>query len=109
MKFPIQIFDDMFTRGKKVTGKQLEKYLITEGEITKNDEISGFDIDFKSNLKSYSDFKRILGSRFENNQEMIEEMILWICLFGENKKMLISKLEKYKNIISKEEIKTIIQ
>ncbi len=102
-----KIFYDMFTQGKKVTGKQLEKYLITEGEITKNDEISGFDIDFKSTLKSYSDFKRILGSRFENNQEMIEEMILWICLFGENKKMLISKLEKYKNIISKEEIKTI--
>ena len=46
-----RIFEDLFTRGKKVTGKQLEKYLLTEGEITKNDEISGFDIDFKSNLK----------------------------------------------------------
>ncbi|MGB5824123.1 MAG: type II CRISPR RNA-guided endonuclease Cas9 [Proteocatella sp.] len=101
-----EIYRNLFQKGKKVTGKQLEKYLITEGITGKNDEITGFDKDFKNTLNSHADFNRILGGRFTSNKEMIEEIILWICLFGENKKMLTAKIsQKYGKELSTDEIK----
>lgn len=103
-----KIYDELFSLGKKVTGKQLERYLQKEGIIQKGvDILSGFDIDFKSTLKSQADFETILGkNKLNSNVEMVEEIILWICIFGENRKMLTSKIkEKYGKKLSDEEIK----
>ncbi|MGL5258445.1 MAG: type II CRISPR RNA-guided endonuclease Cas9 [Proteocatella sp.] len=105
-----QLYDELFLTGKKVTGKQLERYLQKEGIIQKGiDTLSGFDIDFKSTLKSYADFKNILEkTTLVPDIQMIEELILWICIFGENRKMLTSQItEKYGKELSKDQIKKI--
>lgn len=110
VKLKQQIYDELFLSGKKITGKQLERYLQKEGIIQKGlDTLSGFDIDFKSNLKSYSEFKSILEkTTLSSDIKMIEEIILWICIFGENRKMLITKIkEKYAKNLSEDQIKKI--
>lgn len=48
----------MFKKKKKVTGKNLREYLKCEGLINDDEEITGFDINFKSSMSSYLDFKK---------------------------------------------------
>ncbi|GAB7567840.1 type II CRISPR RNA-guided endonuclease Cas9 [Gemella sp. Musashino-2025] len=90
----------------KATGKELKKFLMSEGVIDGKDELSGFDISIKNDLKSYRDFKKILGEKFDS--EKVEKMIRWITLFGESKQLLVDKITKeYGDIYSSEEIKKI--
>ncbi|MEL7604443.1 MAG: type II CRISPR RNA-guided endonuclease Cas9 [Sedimentibacter saalensis] len=103
-----KIFSDLFMHQKRVTNKKLRAYLLSEGVIDKQDEISGIDGDFKSSLTSYIDFKRILKDK-KNIIEIIEEIIRWIVLFGDDKKLLKKRLCKvYGNELSDSEIKSIL-
>lgn len=89
-----KIYREVFCRRKKVTIKQLRNDLSVAGEIGNDDEISGIDGDFKASLGSYFDFKAILGDKISQTQ-MIEEIIRWIVLFGEDKKLLRSRVKQY--------------
>ena len=104
-----KIFNNLFLKGKKVTGKALRSYLRREGIIEDIDELSGFDIDFKSTLTSEKDFKRILGGNIKDTK-MVEEIIRWIVLFGDDKKILKSKIKKiYGTVLSDEQMKEILK
>ncbi|PKM78922.1 MAG: type II CRISPR RNA-guided endonuclease Cas9, partial [Firmicutes bacterium HGW-Firmicutes-13] len=94
VKLKQQIFNELFKKIKKVTQKKLKSYLINEGHIEKTDEISGIDGDFKASLTSLIDFQEILPKKIEN-LEMIENLIRWIVLFGEDKKILKKRIEDY--------------
>ena len=75
----------------------------TEGYIDGKGEISGIDITVKNDLKSYRDFKKILGDKF--NTEHVENIILWITLYGESRKLIKAKIEAvYGDKYTKEEI-----
>ena len=93
-----RILKDLFysrsIRGK-ITIKKLQAYLINEGIIDKGDpiEISGIDLEFKSSLTSYNDMKAILGDRVNTEREMVEDIIVGIVLFGEDKRLLRKRLE----------------
>ena len=90
-------------QGKKVTKTRIKNLLKAEGYIDGKGEITGIDITVKNDLKSYRDFKKILGDKF--NTEHVENIILWITLYGESRKLIKAKIEAvYGDIYSKEEI-----
>ena len=98
------IIEKLFKQqGKKVTKTSIKNLLKAEGYIDGKGEISGIDITVKNDLKSYRDFKKILGNKF--NSEHVENIILWITLYGESRKLIKAKIEAvYGDIYSKEEI-----
>ena len=90
-------------QGKKVTKKSIKELLKAEGYINGKGEITGIDITVKNDLKSYRDFKKILGDKF--NTEHVENIILWITLYGESRKLIKAKIEAiYGDKYTKEEI-----
>ena len=103
----IRIYDDLFLKQRKVTRKQFINYLVREGIMDKTEEVSGFDGDFKASMSSYIDFSTKIGldlSKY-SNVEMVEEIIQWILLYGEDKKILINKVIKvYGNKLSQDQI-----
>lgn len=104
-----EIFNDLFMRQRKVTGRQLKEYLITRGHVPPF-ELSGFDITFKGNMGTYLDFSEILGKEnfTDDENEMIEEIVKFIVLFGDDKKMLKNKITKnYGTKLSEDQIKRI--
>ena len=98
------IIDKLFKqKGKKVKKTSIKNLLKAEGYIDGKGEISGIDITVKNDLKSYRDFKNILGNKF--NAEHVENIILWITLYGESRKLIKAKIEAvYGDIYSEEEI-----
>lgn len=99
-----KIFTDLFMHRKKVKGKDLINYLSSNGlfDIEK-DELSGFDNDFKSNMASYITLHTLLGERY--SEDVAEEIIKAITLFGEDKKILKTRLKRIDNgFLSDDEI-----
>lgn len=92
----------------KITLDKLKKYLVRENIITNTDELSGIDVEVKSRLSSYQDFKSVIGDRINSYtvQKDIEEIIEAITLFGDDRKMLLTILNtRYCNEFSKDELK----
>ena len=98
------IIEKLFKQqGKKVTKTSIKNLLKAEGYIDGKGEITGIDITVKNDLKSYRDFKKILGNKF--NSEHVENIILWITLYGESRKLIKAKIESvYGDVYSKDEI-----
>lgn len=97
------IYQNLFLQNKTVKRKRLEKYLLENGICQSGDEISGIDGDFKASMKSYQDFKRILDAT--GDLTMVEDIIRRIVLFGEDRKMLRSYVQRtYGQALSKEDI-----
>lgn len=106
-----QIYNDLFKKHAKVTGKRLRDYLNANGYDLKPEDLSGFDQDFKTSLSSYLDFqKNIFGDRMEEDkiQSMVEDIIKWATIYGDDGRMLKAVIEKeYPDQLSKEQIKKI--
>ena len=98
------IIEKLFKQqGKKVTKTSIKNLLKAEGYIDGKGEITGIDITVKNDLKSYRDFKKILKDKF--NTEHVENIILWITLYGESRKLIKAKIESvYGEVYSKDEI-----
>ncbi len=95
------IYNDLFKNKNKVSQSALKKYLKSNGYP--DVEISGIDGDFKSNLKSYIDFKNINLGESEK-----EEIIKAITIFGDDRKLLKKRIvNKYGKKLSNDEIKSI--
>ena len=108
----IRIFNDLFLNYKRVTQKRLLDYLKSEGMNVEKEDISGIDGDFKSSLTSYVDFKNILGDRINKyeNQKIIENIIEWIVLYGEDKNILKRKIQKeYFDLLNSDDISKIVK
>ncbi len=97
-----KIYHDVFKRHKRVTGKRVKDYLIREGLITKEQELSGFDQNFKSSLKAYMDIKQITTGISLTEQQQ-EDIILDITLFADSPKMLKRRIkQKYPQLSDKQ-------
>lgn len=85
-----KLFYEVFQNNKKVTTKILLQFLQSEGIDVQREDLSGFDQNFKSSLTSYMDMKKIFGEAVKQYsvQMMIEDLILWITLYGDDPKML---------------------
>lgn len=105
-----KLFNELFvkpTKTIKVTVKKIKEFLKCEGLIEDNDLISGIDDEIKSSLNSLRDFRRIMPDKIQNT-EMIENIIKWIVLFGDDKKLLESRIKQvYGDILSEKNIKDI--
>lgn len=105
------IYNDLFKQSAKVTGKKILDYLRKDMPELSKEDLSGFDIDFKSSLNSYLDFKKkVFGDRIEDKkvQSMVEDIIRWITIYGDDKKMLKNVISKaYPDDINAEELKSI--
>lgn len=106
-----KVFEDLFENKSKVTGKNLLEYLQIQDKELQIDDLSGFDKDFKTSLKSYLDFKKqIFGEEIEKEsiQQMIEDIIKWITIYGNDKEMLKRVIRaNYSNQLTEEQLKKI--
>ena len=107
-----RIVDELFTKESSVTYKKFIKYLY-DNQIYNTDSlvISGTakEKSFASSRKSYLDFTNKIGIEITSkNQKAIEEIIKWITLF-EDKKILAKKLQKYSDIFSEDQLRTILK
>lgn len=69
----------LFEEKRKISGRKIQEYLISNNYMEKNDEMSGLDTMVKSALNSYHDFKRLLlaGALHESDVERIVEQITY--------------------------------
>ncbi len=113
-KIPVElkqdIFNVLFKKGKKITRKQLISYLIANGNIEDESQISGIDISINNSLSSYGKFKAVLGDDIDNdsNKHMVEEIIRWCTIYGDSKSLLKERLDKYADKLTPEQIKRIL-
>lgn len=106
-----ELYKELFCTKARVTGKGLFNYLKKEDEELALEDISGFDIDFKSSLTSYLDFKKqILGEEIEKDKykNIVENIIKWKTIYDDDSKMMKKMIEReYPNVFSKDQIKKI--
>lgn len=105
------IYNDLFKKGKKVTRKQLAKYLINRGLIERENQISGVDTCINSSLSSYDKFKSIFGETLDGDRtkSIVEDIIRTATIYGDDKRELKNILtQKYHDILTEEQIKRII-
>jgi len=86
-----QVVEDLFKKKKRVTAKIFKQYLKTIHGI--DSEITGIDGDFKSSLASSIEIRGIIGDdRYQI--EMVENLILSVVLFGDDKRMLRRRIKR---------------
>ena len=104
------IYTELFQKKVKVTGKVVLEYLKTKVPGLKIEDLSGFDKDFHTSLKPYIDFKKIFGEKMENDdvQNMVEDIIKWITIYGDDAKMIKNVIEKeYPKRLTEEQLKDV--
>ena len=110
-RLPVDVLEKIFkqlflTKTSKVTKKTLERFFRQENISFQN--IGGIDDKINASMKSYNDFKRIFGEDYiQLYREEIENIIRWITLFCDEKKMLVTKIKNTYPHISDDKIKAI--
>ena len=69
------MYAQLFQEEPRITKKRIEKYLLDYGLIGKSDEVTGLDSSFRSGLRSYHIFRRMLDSGMLTEAQ-VEEVIL---------------------------------
>lgn len=93
------IYETLFAKGGKVTVAKIEKYFKNNGFVEKDaaDFLSGIDVQggFKASLTSVAKFIGIFGEEIflDTNQEMIENIIMWGTIYGDDKKFVREQLK----------------
>lgn len=89
------IYDELLLNGNirgKITIKRIKDFL---AQYKIYGEVTGVDIALNNSLKVFKDFYAIFGRTFvESNRDVIENIIKWITLFGDEPGMLVSKIKK---------------
>lgn len=103
-----KIYEELFKNYKKVTQKRTIEFIKKVKNTTEDIVLTGIDGDFKQNLASYIDIKKIIGDKIEVDKykNSIENIISDITLFGHDSKYIEEKIYRdYKDIFTDEEIK----
>lgn len=95
-----KIFDELFMKRPRVTDKVIIDFLVRQGLISENEKrditLSGKDGEFKANMRSYVQLKKILGDfvdeDLKNGGGVCENIILWHTLNTD--KEIVNKLIK---------------
>lgn len=106
-----KIYKELFCKGKKVTKKQLEKYLVNEGVLLDVSDLSGLDININNSLSSYGKLYAIFGEKLKTDQYMkyAEKIIYLGTIYGDDKKMQKKRLKKeFGEILDEAQIKRIV-
>ena len=109
VKIKQEIYNELFKTKNRVTGKSLLTYLQKDDPEFRREDLSGFDGDFKAQLKSYMDFgKKVFGKRIDEEpiQNIVEDIIRWSTIYDSDSKMIRRAIEqKYGDVLTSEEIK----
>lgn len=92
VKLKQDIYTNLFGKGRKVTQAGVKKYLMVHHGMTQEDTISGLAGDFQATLAPWRQFGWLLSR--DGGAEMVEEIIRYKVLFGEDKKLLRGWLDK---------------
>lgn len=87
----------LFEKKRKVTRKDILDYLKSNNYMTDHDEMTGIDVNVKSSLKSYHDFRKLLESGMLNNKE-VEEIITYLTYTEDKARIRKFLNEKYANL-----------
>ena len=98
-----KIIEKLFQERKKVTKKALKDFYKKEGFMVERIDGLQDNENFMSNMESYIDMTKILGTVSEDNYEMCEKIIEWITIF-EDKKILKTKVKKEYPELTNEQI-----
>lgn len=101
------VWNELFLRHKKVTGKRFAEFLIQEGWMEKKEKetIRGIDRDFKSSLGPWIDMDIIFRGGEKPARAVLERLILDITLFGEDRKMLERVLREDAPELTKDQLR----
>lgn len=107
------IYNTLFKKGKRVSKKEIIKYLIAKGVIGESeaDQVSGIDIMVNSSLSTFGKFSAIFKEDMnrEDHQHMVEDIVFWCTIYGDSKKFLKEQLEeKYSSKLTQDQIKRIL-
>ena len=103
-----QIYHDLFeNNNRKITKTALKSYMIANGFMENNDELSGVDNEIHANLKSYHDFRKILEKT--NDPKQVETIIERMLVYGNDKKMLKSWLVKNTHDLDEKDISHVLR
>lgn len=102
-----KIYQQLFlNKTSKVTKSSLKKFF--KQENVAYEDIGGIDDKINASMKAYNDFRRIFGAEYiESHREQLENIIRWITLFCDEKKMLETKIRSSYPEISDDKIKAI--
>ena len=81
-----RIYNECLLQNACTRNKQLRNYLLSNGLLQKDDELSGMDEQFRISMTGYQVFHRFLARG--NMEHMVEDIIRRIVLFGEDRKLL---------------------
>ncbi len=105
------IYNVLFKRGRKVSRKDIVKYLLAEGALKEETQLSGIDVAINGSLSTYGKFKAIFGEKIEEDyyKQMVEKIVFWCTVYGDSKKFLEAKIEEeYAEYLTEEQIKRIL-
>ena len=104
-----RIYREIFQKNtRKFSLKKLKEWMLKENLVEAEDALSGIDEVFQASLQSYNDFYKIIGTRVDTESRMVENIIKYTLIFGEDKNLLKDFIqEKYASKLSEEEIKAI--
>lgn len=107
-----KIYTELFESGKRISRATLCKALMNLGVIISEAEVTGIDKNINSALTSYGKMYAIFGEHLKEDKyfEIAEEIIYQMTIFGDSKKLLKDKLEKYveASYLSKADLKRIM-
>lgn len=100
------LYHDLFENNSKVSIKKVKDHLIRNCLADKSVEVTGLaDNEFKASLKTHMDFTKIFGVY---DVKMAEDIIRWIVLFSDDKKILKTKIsENY--TLTKEQLQDVMK
>lgn len=86
------IFTECFMKRQKVTEKQIKNYLTSNNVMTDGDELSGIDINVKSSLKPFIQFKNLTNGKLLSYSDV--ENIIRQATYSEDKTRFKHWLQK---------------
>ncbi len=87
-----EIYEKHLIPRGKTNFKALHQWLLSNGKLQKSDELGGVDTEFKLAMPGYAVFRNLLARG--NSEDMVEEIIRHIVLFGKERKLLSHWLER---------------
>ena len=106
------IYNDLFTKGNKVSKKKIKEYLVNHNFARDDVEITGLaDETCTTKLASLGKFRVIFGDDVDkqSNKDIIENIIYWSTIYSGDRKIIKEKIEeKYSNLFDKKKLNKIL-
>ncbi len=108
------IYNELFLRGKRVTRKQLLRYINGRmSEQISDNDLTGVDNTIANSLSTYGKFYSIFGEKMMTDEYkgMCEDIVYWSTVYGDARNLLDERIieinEKHNNVMDSDTIKRI--